>query len=137
MRKTFPDAAPPRTLVTLTGGETDDLVAKGLSFAQRSVEARFFFRDGALTTIQLAPVDLSPAQTRGNLQLAHHMSEALDQEYGAPFDCDDKSFAGVAMFDCKWFKAPVIVRLWYIDVSGQAPDLRIVFRRADDPSYDF
>jgi len=30
-----------------------------------------------------------------------------------------------------------VIRLWYLDVLGQAPSLRVVFRKADDAAYDF
>jgi hypothetical protein len=72
-----------------------------------------------------------------NLTLARDLAGRLTARYGEPFDCGDKSYAGLGLYACKWLQGPIIIRLWYLDASGQAPSLRIAFRRADDAAYDF
>jgi hypothetical protein len=137
VRGLFADAAPPPAVITLMGGETDDLVLKGVRLGGVNMTARFFFRDGLLTTVQLAPARRLLTRPEDNMRLAQDLRAELGQEFGAPFECGDKSYAGVAMFNCKWLKGPIVVRLWYMDVMGQSPNLRIGFRKADDPSYDY
>ncbi|HEY1425063.1 MAG TPA: hypothetical protein VGF50_00195 [Caulobacteraceae bacterium] len=137
VRQSFPDATQPLSVTTLADGETDDLTTHGLFLGDRLMEVRFFFRDNALTSVQLAPVAIG-AQTRvQNLQLASDLAGRLSARYGAPFDCGDKSYADVDTYACKWLQGPIIVRLWYLDAHGQAPTLRIAFRKADDAAYDF
>ena len=137
VRQAFPDATQPLSETTLADGETDDLMTHGLFLGGRLMEVRFFFRDNGLTSVQLAPV-ATGAQTRvQNLQLASDLAGRLSARYGSPFDCGDKSYADVDLYACKWLEGPIIVRLWYLDAHGQAPTLRIAFRKADDAAYDF
>jgi hypothetical protein len=137
VRQAFPDATQPLSIVTLADGETDDLVTHGLFLGDRLMEVRFFFREGGLTTVQLAPVAIDPGRPADNLQFARTLAGRLTTRYGQPFDCGDKSYAGVDLYECKWLAKPIVVRLWYLDAQGQAPSLRIVFRKADDAAYDF
>jgi hypothetical protein len=137
VREAFPDATQPLSVTTLADGETDDLTTHGLFLGDRLMDVRFFFRDDGLTSVQLSPV-AAGAQSQGrNLNLAKDLSGRLSDRYGAPFDCGDKSYASVGLYTCKWLEGPIIVRLWYLDVHGQAPTLRIAFRKADDAAYDF
>jgi hypothetical protein len=127
----------PGTLITLADGETDDLATHRFFLGDRFMEVRFFFRDGGLTTVQLVPESIDPARPKENAQLARMLSERLTEQYGPPFDCGDQSSAGVHLFRCKWIAKPTIVRLWYLDVEGEAPVLLIAFREVGDASYDF
>jgi hypothetical protein len=133
----FPDAAPPTALTTLTDGETDDLVSDGLTLAGTPMEVRFFFRESSLATVQIVPIGLKGSQSADNLRLARAIADDLGRSYGAPFACGDRGLGDVALFECKWLAAPIVVRLWYLDVAGQAPTLRVIFRKADDPAFDF
>ena len=137
VRQVFPEARQPLAVTTLADGETDDLTTHGLFLGDRLMEVRFFFRDDGLTSVQLSPV-ATPAQRQPeNLKLAKDLADRLSARYGNPFDCGDKTFAGMGQYSCKWLQGPIIIRLWYIDAVGEAPSLRIAFRRADDAAYDF
>jgi hypothetical protein len=124
-------------VITLADGETDDLTTDGIFYGDRLMEVRFFFRDEGLTSVQLTPVAVDAQSKAANLQLARDLALHLTAEYGAAFDCGDRSYAGVGLYACKWLNGPIIVRLWYLDVHGQAPTLRIAYRKADDAAYDF
>jgi hypothetical protein len=133
----FPEARQPPVSVTLADGETDQLVTNSFFVDDRFMEVRFFFREGGLTAVMLSPAAIDPSHPALNLRAATAMAAQLTDQYGAPFDCGDKSFARVALYECKWLAKPIVVRLWYLDVLGQAPSLRVVFRKADDAAYDF
>jgi hypothetical protein len=135
--RAFPDAKLPPVTVTLADGETDDLVTNAFFVDDRFMEVRFFFREGGLTAVMLSPASIDPAHPTRNLQAATAMADRLTAGYGAPFDCGDKSYAQVDLYECKWLAKPIVIRLWYLDVLGQAPSLRVVFRKADDAAYDF
>ena len=137
VRQAVPDATQPLSVTTLADGETDDLTTHGLVLGGRLMEVRFFFRDNGLTSVQLSPVATDAQSQAENLSLAKDLAGRLSARYGTPFDCGDKSYAGLGLYACKWLQGPIIVRLWYLDASGQAPSLRIAFRRADDAAYDF
>jgi hypothetical protein len=137
VRDAFPDATQPLSVTTLADGETDDLTTRGISLGDRLMEVRFFFRDNGLTSVQLSPAATETQSQAVNLKLARDLADRLSARYGAPFDCGDKSYAGLGLYACKWLQGPIIIRLWYLDASGQAPSLRIAFRRADDAAYDF
>ena len=136
VRQAFPDATQPLSVTTLADGETDDLTTHALSLGDRLVEARFFFRDGGLTSVQLVPV-ARRADPAATLQMAKRFSALLSERYGSPFDCGDNSYAGVGLYRCKWLSGPIIIRLWYLDAAGESPSLRVAFRKADDAAYDF
>jgi len=132
----FPAATRPLSITTLADGETDDLVTNDFFVDDRFLQVRFFFREGGLTAVMFAPA--APAgQPVANLGAAESLAGALTARYGRPFDCGDKSYAGVGLYECKWLAKPLVVRLWYEDVLGQAPSLRVVIRKADDAAYDF
>jgi hypothetical protein len=133
----FPDAQPPAASVTLADGETDQLVTHSFFVADRFMEVRFFFREGGLTAVMLTPAAIDPSRPVLNIRAASAMAAQLTQQYGQPFDCGDKSFARVDLYECKWLAKPIVIRLWYLDALGQSPSLRIVFRKADDAAYDF
>ena len=135
VRQSFPSARPPAVVETLADGETDELVTNAFFEGDRFMEVRFFFREGGLTAVMLSPAAIDPS--RANLGGAEAMAGRLTARYGAPFDCGDKSFARVGLYECKWLAAPIVIRLWYLDVLGQSPSMRIVFRKADDAAYDF
>ena len=133
----FPDARQPPITITLADGETDDLVTHAFFVDDRFMEVRFFFREGGLTAVMLSPASIEPAHGEQNLLAATAMADRLTARYGAPFDCGDKSYAHVDLYECKWLAKPIVIRLWYLDVLGEAPSLRVVFRKADDTAYDF
>jgi hypothetical protein len=133
----FPEAKQPPVTITLADGETDQLVTNSFFVDDRFMEVRFFFREGGLTAVMLSPASIDPSHPALNRRAAAAMAAKLTDEYGAPFDCGDKSFAQVALYECKWLAKPIVIRLWYLDVLGQAPSLRVVFRKADDAAYDF
>jgi hypothetical protein len=135
--RAFPDAKRPPLTVTLADGETDDLVTNAFFVDDRFMEVRFFFREGGLTAVMLSPASIDVAHPAHNLQAATTMAGRLTSQYGPPFDCGDKSYAQVALYECKWLAKPIVIRLWYLDVLGEAPSLRVVFRKADDAAYDF
>jgi hypothetical protein len=137
VRRVFPDATQPLSVSILADGETDDLTTHGLFLGDRLMEVRFFFRDDGLTSVQLTPVATGAQGTGQNLALAKDLATRLTSRYGSPFDCGDKSYADVDLYACKWLRGPIIIRLWYLDAHGQAPTLRIAFRKADDAAYDF
>jgi hypothetical protein len=136
VREAFPAATRPLAITTLSDGETDDLVTNGFFDGDRFLQVRFFFRDGGLTAVMLAPAAIQPNPTLSHRQ-AEQMADELTGRYGEPFDCGDNAHAGVDLFECKWLAKPLVIRLWYMDVLGQAPTLRIVYRKADDAAYDF
>jgi hypothetical protein len=133
----FPEAKQPPVTLTLSDGETDQLVTNSFFVDDRFMEVRFFFREGGLTAVMLSPASMDPAHPALNLRAATAIAAQLTDQYGTPFDCGDKSFAQVALYECKWLAKPIVVRLWYLDVLGQSPSLRVVFRKADDAAYDF
>lgn len=135
VRQAFPAARPPAVLETLADGETDELVTNAFFEGDRFMEIRFFFREGGLTAVMASPAAIDPS--RPNLRAAEALAGRLTARYGAPFDCGDKSYARVGLYECKWLAAPIVIRLWYLDVLGQSPSLRVVFRKADDAAYDF
>jgi hypothetical protein len=136
VREAFPAATRPLSVTTLADGETDDLVTNDFFLDDRFLQVRFFFLEGALTAVMFSPAapDGQPAVNRG---AAERLAEKLTDRYGQPFDCGDKSAAGVDLYECKWLAKPLVVRLWYEDVLGEAPSLRVVIRKADDAAYDF
>ena len=133
----FPDAKPPPVTITLADGSSDQLVTNSFFAGDRFLEVRFFFREGGLTAVMLTPAAIDPSHPVLNLRAATAMAGRLTEQYGQPFDCGDKSFARVDLYECKWLAGPIVIRLWYLDVLGQAPSLRVVFRKADDAAYDF
>jgi hypothetical protein len=133
VQQAFPAATQPLSVTTLADGETDDLTTHGLFLGDRLMEVRFFFRDNALTSVQLLPV---ATQTQ-NLKLARELADRLSARHGEPFDCGDHSYGGVGLYACKWLEGPVLIRLWYIDAHGEATNLRIAFRTVGDAAYDF
>jgi hypothetical protein len=135
--RAFPDAKRPPVTVTLADGETDQLVTNAFFVDDRFMEVRFFFREGGLTAVMLSPASMDPSRPARNLRAATAMADRLTARYGAPFDCGDKSYAQVDLYECKWLAKPIVIRLWYLDVLGQQPSLRVVFRKADDAAYDF
>jgi hypothetical protein len=135
--RVFPDAKRPPLTVTLADGETDQLVTNAFFVDDRFMEVRFFFREGGLTAVMLSPASMDPSRPARNLRAATAMADRLTARYGAPFDCGDKSYAQVDLYECKWLAKPIVIRLWYLDVLGQRPSLRVVFRKADDAAYDF
>ena len=137
VRRAHPDAAAPIAVATLADGETDDLVTHGIFWGDRLMEVRFFFREGKLASVQLTPAGGLPADSAANLQLARGAADDVSAQYGAPYECGDKSFADVSLFECKWISQSIVVRLWYEDAAGQSPTLRIAFRKAGDVAYDF
>jgi hypothetical protein len=136
VHEAFPAATRPLSVATLADGETDDLVTNDFFLDDRFLQVRFFFREGGLTAVMFSPAtpDGQPAANRG---AAERLATQLTARYGQPFDCGDKSYAGVELFECKWLAKPLVVRLWYEDVLGEAPSLRVVIRKADDAAYDF
>jgi hypothetical protein len=132
----FPAATRPLSVTTLADGETDDLVTNDFFLDDRFLQVRFFFREGALTAVMFSPAT-PQGQPVANLGAAERLTSELTTQYGQPFDCGDKSYAGVALYECKWLAKPLVVRLWYQDVLGEAPSLRVVIRKADDAAYDF
>jgi hypothetical protein len=137
VREVIPDATQPLSPVTLADGETDDLATHGIFYGDRLMEVRFFFRDGGLSSVQLTPDRVKPADRTANLAFAHALTDQLTSRYGVPFDCGDRSYADVGLYECKWLAKPIVIRLWYLDAEGQAPSIRIAFRKADDAAYDF
>jgi hypothetical protein len=135
--RAFPDAKQPPVITILADGETDDLVTNAFFVDDRFMEVRFFFREGGLTAVMLSPASIDVAHPAHNLQAPTTMAGRLTSQYGPPFDCGDKSYAQVALYECKWLAKPIVIRLWYLDVLGEAPSLRVVFRKADDAAYDF
>jgi hypothetical protein len=133
----FPEARAPAVPVTLADGSSDKLVTNSFFLDDRFMEAKFFFREGGLTAVMLSPPAIDASHPTLNLRAASAMASQLTAQYGAPFDCGDKSFAQVGLYECKWLAKPIVVRLWYLDVLGQSPSLRVVFRKADDAAYDF
>jgi hypothetical protein len=136
VRAAVPDATPPLALTTLADGETDDLVTHAFQWNDRLMEVRFFFREAKLAAVQLSPI-VAPGDTAANRRLAHDLAGAITADRGAPYECGDKDYADVALYECKWLAPPLVIRLWYEDVAGQAPTLRIAIRKAGDISYDF
>ena len=136
VREAFPAATRPLSITTLADGETDDLVTNDFFLDDRFLQVRFFFLGGGLTAVMFSPAtpDGQPVANRG---AAVRLADELSARYGQPFDCGDKSAAGVGLYECKWLAKPLVVRLWYEDVLGQAPSLRVVIRKADDAAYDF
>jgi hypothetical protein len=135
VREAFPAATRPLSITTLADGETDDLVTNDF-FLDRFLQVRFFFREGGLTAVMFSPAT-PDGQPVANRQAAARLAGQLTARYGQPFDCGDKSYAGVDLYECKWLTKPLVVRLWYEDVLGEAPSLRVVIRKADDAAYDF
>jgi hypothetical protein len=132
----FPAATRPLSVTTLADGETDDLVTNDFFLDDRFLQVRFFFREGGLTAVMFSP-PTPQGQPVANLGAAERLTGELTTRYGQPFDCGDKSYAGVGLYECKWLAKPLVVRLWYEDVLGEASSLRIVIRKADDAAYDF
>ena len=132
----FPAATRPLSVTTLADGETDDLVTNDFFLDDRFLQVRFFFREGGLTAVMFSPVTADEGAV-ANLGAAERLADKLTDRYGQPFDCGDKSAAGVELYECKWLAKPLVVRLWYEDVLGEAPSLRVVIRKADDAAYDF
>jgi hypothetical protein len=137
VRAAVQGAAPPLALTTLADGETDDLVTRAIPWGDRLMEVRFFFREAQLAAVQLTPVGVRPGDTAANRRLAHDLAGEISAEHGAPYECGDKDYADVALYECKWLSQSLVIRLWYEDVGGQSPTLRIAIRKAGDISYDF
>jgi len=137
VRQAFPTAQPPLSTVTLSDGETDDLVTHDFFDLDRFMTVRFFFRDARLTAVMLSPAVVEAGQPAADRRAASDLAAQLTRRIGSPFDCGDASAAGVHIFRCSWLAKPIVIRLWYLDAIGQAPSLRVVYRKADDAAYDF
>ena len=70
------------------------------------------------------------------MQLARGIAVDLTGRYGGGYDCGDRSLGDVTAYECKWLRAPLSVRLWYMDTAGEAPLFYVAYRQADDPGYN-
>lgn len=132
----FPAAVPPTTPTVLTGGELDRLQLSGVELDGRPAIARFFFKGPELTSVELNFPGLRPAASETNIALVKQVASHLGLTYGQGYDCGDKSSGNIDVYECKWLRGPLSVRLWYMDVAGQAPLFYLAFRQASDPSYN-
>ncbi len=136
VRRLFPAASAPPAPTMLTGGEVDRLQLAGAFLGGVTATAHFFFKDGGLVSVELFLPDLPVGSSRRNLAEVGRIAADLTARYGAPYDCGEKGGADVTAYGCKWLRSPLSVRLWYMDVAGQAPLSYVAFRQADDPGYD-
>ncbi len=137
VKNAFPTATRPLAPTTLADGSSDDLTTTAFVDGDRFMRISFFFREGGLTAVMLTPPAVAPDRPGANLQIASAMAADFTARYGAPFDCGDASDPGLSLYRCKWLDGPIVIRLWYMDALGQAPILRVVYRKADDAAYDF
>lgn len=135
-KATFPAAFAPKDPQTLIGGEREAYRLQGLSLAGEPAWARFFFKDGRLAALEVTPNDVRAGHTRDNLAIAHRVVEGYTRRYGRGYDCADRSDADVTSYECKWSAPGVSIRLWYMDVAGQAPDFYVATRAFDDPNFN-
>ena len=94
------------------------------------------FSGVGLVSVELTLADLEPARSARNVQLARSIAVDLTGRYGGGYDCGDCSLADATAYECKWLRAPLSVRLWYMDAAGQAPLFYVAYRQADDPGYN-
>ena len=136
VKRIFPSALAPMTPTTLTGGEGDALELAGVDLDGRLATAHFFFKDGGLISVQLGLPALRPGASAANMADMARLSGELTRSLGEAYDCGDRSESDITAYGCKWLKKPLAVRLWYMDVAGQAPLFYLAFRQADDPGYN-
>jgi hypothetical protein len=135
VRGLFPGARPVAGGAILTGGEVERLDLPGLELGGRPAVARFYFDGAALAAVELTVSGLTH-QPAANEALAQAVAAQYSGLYGAGYDCGDRSLGDVSVYECKWLAGPVRVRLWYMDVAGQAPMLVLGYRKVDSPGYD-
>lgn len=136
VRRLFPAARPPEAPMVLTGGEVDRLELTSVDLESRAATARFFFKGGGLVSVELSLPSLRPAATAENMSAAREIGERFTARYGRSYDCGDRSFGEIDAYGCKWLKSPLSIRLWYMDVAGQAPLFYVAYRQANDPGYN-
>jgi hypothetical protein len=98
--------------------------------------AHFYFKGDGLVAVNINLPDLKPAASAQNVRDMQRIAAGLTAQYGTGYDCGDKSKSNITAYGCKWLKSPLSVRLWYMDVAGQAPLFYLAYRQADDPGYD-
>lgn len=134
VRRLYPHAS------ATPGRETDPvpevLQAPAPPLGGKPTTARFLFRAGGLIAVQLEP-RVGAGNTQANVEIAKRLAQDYTVRLGQAYDCGDFGSSNIAEYQCKWLNGEVAVRLWYLDVAGQAPVLRLRFRRADDPSLGF
>ena len=136
VERLFPSAAPPQVATLLTGGETDLLELHGVDLNGHVAVAHFYFRGGSLAAVNVNLTDLKPSVSAQNVNDMHRIASDLTASYGAEYDCGDKSESSITAYGCKWLQGPLSIRLWYMDVAGQAPLFYLAYRPAADPGYD-
>ena len=136
VRRAFPAAVPPATPTILTGGEIDRLQLSAVDLDGRRAVAHFFFKEGGLVSVELTLPGLKPGESAANARDMARLAEHLTGTYGDAYDCGDRSESDITAYGCKWLRKPLSIRLWYMDVAGQAPLFYLAFRQADDPGYD-
>lgn len=136
VRALFPSTIVPESPTILTGGDLDRLLLANIDLDGFPAAAHFFFKDDELVSVELTLPNLKSGATARNLQIVQRISADLTRRYGQGYDCGNKSITDIAEYGCKWLKAPLAIRLWYMDAAGQAPLFYLAFRQVDDPGYN-
>ena len=132
----FPGVVRSAEPTILTGGQTDLLQLPNLDLEGHPSTAHFYFAGPELVAVELTASDLRPGAPQQNLAVARGIAAAYATRYGPGYDCGPKGLGDVNTYECKWLKGRLAIRLWYMDVAGQAPLFYVAYRQADDPSYD-
>lgn len=135
VRRVCSGAAAPAKPLVLSGGEVERLSLRDPTGGPSPAVVHFFFNGARLASVQLRPeIDgVAPASPQRAFEA---WSSALTRRYGVGYDCGDKSFSDVAIYECKWLSGNVSIRFWYADVAGQAPLQYVSFRPASAPGFD-
>ena len=134
VRRAFP-AASPQPDPEADAGYLTTLQAAAPVIDRQPVRALFRFHNDRLFSVRLDVLSLRPGERTRNLALADRLIAGFSRA-GPGYDCFDNSRADVKLLDCKWLREGVAIRLEYMDVSGQAPALKILLSPVSDVGSD-
>ena len=134
VRRAFP-AARPLDDPQADAGYLTTLQAAAPPIEGRPVRALFRFHSERLFSVRLDVLSLRPDERTRNVQLADGLIAGFSRLAPA-YDCFDNSRADVRLLDCKWLKDAVAIRLEYMDVAGQSPELKILLSPISDVGSD-
>jgi hypothetical protein len=134
VRDLFPSAEPIADPQADAGYLTTLLTAAPPAYGHPG-RALLRFHNDRLFSVRLDVLSLKAGERAQNVKLAAEMIADLSK-LAPSYDCADNSRADVKLMDCKWLRDGAAVRLEYMDVAGQAPELKVLFSPVSDVGSD-
>jgi hypothetical protein len=130
VRKLFPGAGRPDTVLKLAGPNVGDLAAPVI-LAGHPAQAAFYFTKDALWDVVVTVGDPGLQTGDAGLEIAKAVAGQIDEDLGQKRHCEISGEAGARRYDCAW---PAfgnrLAHLTYAEAPAGPPLLSIVFRPA-------